>query len=80
MMGPTHSINYTAADEVNNLYAVVFFQNGLRPVLAAHDLAVALNSEAFGREREMRDEFRQRHFWGHLSRFAVDRHLQASLS
>ncbi len=43
----------SAADEVYDLDLVVLFKSDARPFRAAHDFAVALDREAFGREREM---------------------------
>lgn len=40
----------SSADEMNNLYAVAFFEARLRPVGAAYDLAIEFDGEAFGRK------------------------------
>jgi hypothetical protein len=57
---------------VNNLYAVAFVDSGLLPVGSADDSLVQLDGEAFGRERQMFDEFGQRELICYVSRFAVD--------
>lgn len=47
------SLFLPASDEMNNFKLVVFDELCVRPVCAAHDLAVALDCQTLGREREM---------------------------
>jgi hypothetical protein len=66
------TIFLSSPHEMNNLYAVAFIDGGLLPVGAADDPVVQLDGEAFGRERELLDEFGQRDCVRHVARFAVD--------
>lgn len=72
-------IQSPAADEMNNLYTVAFFQINLLPVGAPDYFAVQFNRQAFGRERQMIDQFSKRNVIGHVARFAVDFDKQLSL-
>jgi hypothetical protein len=65
-----------AAHEVNDLDAVAFVEGRLLPVGAADDPLIQFNREAFGRKREVRDEFGHSDGSGYVSRFAVDLDLQ----
>jgi hypothetical protein len=63
---------------MDDLDAVAFFERGLLPVGSADDLAVEFNGEAFGREREVLDEFGERDGFGHVALLAVDLDNQKS--
>ena len=56
---------------MNNLDAIIFIEQSLRPVGASNHLAVEFNRQAFGCEREMIDEFCHSDVQGQVERFAV---------
>jgi hypothetical protein len=56
---------------MNNLNAIIFIEQSLRPVGASNDMAVEFNRQAFGCECEMLDEFRHSAVHGQFERFAV---------
>ena len=60
------------AHEMNDLDLIALTDAGLLPVGAADDSLVQLNGEAFGRKREMIDEFGKCDRICHVPRFAVD--------
>jgi hypothetical protein len=49
-----------APDEMNDLNLIAILQRRLCPASATHDFAVEFDGEAFGRERELNDEFGER--------------------
>jgi hypothetical protein len=57
---------------MDNLDAVSFGEQGLGPVGAAHDFAVTFYGEAFGRERELFDEVKERLARFDFAAFSID--------
>jgi hypothetical protein len=62
---------------MNDLDAVAFGQGGVRPVGAAHDLAVQFDGQALGREGQMIKELAEGHLLRHFTLLSVDRNAQA---
>ena len=57
---------------MDDFYAVALFEGGLWPVGATDDVAIQLNREALGRERQMLNEVRKVYGIWQVARFAVD--------
>jgi hypothetical protein len=67
-----------AADEVDDLDAVAFFEQGRRPIRAADDLLIALDGEPLGPEPQQADKGLQRRALRDFPFFAVDLNPQPS--
>ena len=61
---------------MNNLHAIIFIENRLRPLIAPHDGSIQLNRHALWRQRELPHEIFQRACCGKLVIFAVQLYLQ----
>jgi hypothetical protein len=63
---------------MNDLDAVAFDEAGVRPVGAAHDLAVEFDGQALRRKRKMIDETVEGQMIRHFAHLSVDRDSQGS--
>jgi hypothetical protein len=61
---------------MNDLDAVTFGESRAPPVGAADDRAIELDSEAFGREREVLYEIAESHSLRHVTLFAINLNTQ----
>jgi len=67
---------HTATDEVNNLHAITFIENRLRPLIATDDASIQLDRHALWRQQKLAHKILQRARFGKLVTFAVQLYLQ----
>jgi hypothetical protein len=65
-----------ASNEVNNLHAITFVENRLRPLIATDYALIQLNRHPLWRQRKLAHEIFQRARFGKLVNFAVQLYLQ----
>ena len=61
---------------MNNLYAISFVEDRLRPLIAPHYTSIQLNRHALWRQRKLAHEIFQRAWFSKLVIFAVQMDLQ----